>query len=458
MSEEKHVVIHVDDGDDPWLESLSKKLAASKNKPPYTSWTIFRVPSSIRESNESAYNPKLISIGPFHHGKHHLQAMEEHKWRYLHDLLARNESIILEDCINAVEELEPEARLCYAENIDDVGGNDFVEMLVLDGCFIIELFLKKKDELGDDPIRGNLWMLPLISQDLLLLENQVPFFVLQHLFKLVTKSDPCFLVDLAFEFFTPLLSRNNDIVSTKPINHLLNLFHTHLLPTPPSSTMRPIAKSSLTFHRSYIESSQSSPKSIPSATELQAAGVKFSKKEKARSFLDIKFNRGVMEIPPLSIYDTTNSLLRNFIAFEQCYPIIGSHFTSYAILMNFLINTAGDVDLLNQNKILEHMLGSDGEVALLFNRLCKGVTLDHENCYLQTLIKEVNDYSEDVWHSWRASLKRNYFSSPWAIISLVAAIIAFALTIIMTFITIYSYFRPSRVGSSSFFINGLFGL
>lgn len=454
MSEEKHVVVHVDD---LWPDALSKKLAASKNKPSNSSsWTIFRVPPTIYKSDETAYDPKIISIGPYHRGKHHVQAMEEHKWWYLRDFLARSNSIKLEDCINAIEKMEMEARLCYSNSTHDITSHDFVEMMVLDGCFMIELFLKQKEKVGDDPVWRNLWMLPLIGQDLLLLENQLPFFILQHLFRLVIKSDPCFLVDLAFEFFAYPLSKNKDVLSSKPIHHLLHLFHTHLLPTPPSATTRPVAKTLLSFHRSYFEStSQSSRKSIPSAIELQAAGVKFKKMKNARSFLDVKFNRGVMEIPPISIYESTNSMLRNFIAFEQCYPVIGSHFTTYAILMNFLINTSKDVDLLNESKIMDHALGSDGDVALLFNRLSKGVTVDHEICYLQSLFKEVNDYSEDVWHSWKASLKRNYFSSPWAFISFIAAIFAFLLTVAMTFFTIYSYYRPPRVGSSSFLINPL---
>ncbi|XXG79083.1 hypothetical protein AAC387_Pa09g0232 [Persea americana] len=456
MSEEKHLVVQVDD---VLLDSLSKKLSASKNKPSnYSSWTIFRVPPTIGKSDETAYEPKIISIGPYHRGKHHLQAMEENKRWYLHDFLARSNSIKLEDCLKAIGKMEMEARLCYSDSTDHISSNDFVEMMVLDGCFMIELFLKQKDKLWDDPVWRNLWMLPTIGQDLLLLENQLPFFVLQHLFRLVTKSDPRCLVDLAFGFFEHLLSKNNDILSSKPIHHLLHLFHTHLLPTPPSAITSPIAKNLLFFHRSYFELSQSSYKSIPSAVELQAAGVKFKKKENARNFLDVKFNRGVIEIPPISIYESTNSILRNFIAFEQCYPVIGSHFTTYAILMNFLIDTSEDVDLLNESKILDHSLGSDADVALLFNRLSKGVTMDHEICYLQSLFKEVNDYSEDVWHSWRASLKRNYFSSPWAIISLIAAIFAFLLTVAMTFFTIYSYFRPPRVGSSSFLINPLLSM
>jgi len=49
--------------------------------------SIFRVPDRLRRHNEKAFEPELVSIGPFHHGKEKLQAMEKIKLWYLHCLL-----------------------------------------------------------------------------------------------------------------------------------------------------------------------------------------------------------------------------------------------------------------------------------------------------------------------------------------------------------------------------------
>jgi hypothetical protein len=49
--------------------------------------SIFRVPDRLRRYNEKAFEPELVSIGPFHHGKEKLQAMEKIKLWYLHCLL-----------------------------------------------------------------------------------------------------------------------------------------------------------------------------------------------------------------------------------------------------------------------------------------------------------------------------------------------------------------------------------
>jgi len=78
-------------------------------------------------------------------------------------------------------------------------------MLVLDGCFIIELLLAKCR--GDeDPLIGNMLDRTLAEHDLLLLENQLPFFTLESLFSLVTPSSNFLsLVDLFIKFFIDYL-------------------------------------------------------------------------------------------------------------------------------------------------------------------------------------------------------------------------------------------------------------
>ena len=89
---------------------------------------------------------------------------------------------------------------------------------------------------------------------------------------------------------------------------------------------------------------------IPSVKELHQAGVKF-KPGSSKNLLDIKFNEGILEIPLLTVYDTTERLYRNILAFEMmhCYT---RYFNQYIIMMNYLVNTAKDAELLLQNKII----------------------------------------------------------------------------------------------------------
>jgi uncharacterized protein with von Willebrand factor type A (vWA) domain len=92
--------------------------------------------------NEEAYNPQVISIGPFHHGNKKLQMMENYEVRYLKTFIERAE-INLEDLKRAVKDLEESVRHCYAETIP-LNSDDFVTMIMTDASFITELFFRNR--------------------------------------------------------------------------------------------------------------------------------------------------------------------------------------------------------------------------------------------------------------------------------------------------------------------------
>ncbi|PQM32954.1 UPF0481 protein [Prunus yedoensis var. nudiflora] len=79
-------------------------------------------------------------------------------------------------------------------------------MMVVDGCFIVELFRKAADEVpigADDPVFNTTWMRSTLNKDLFLLENQLPWKVVDCLFhctkeKDKPKSNPQILLALKF--------------------------------------------------------------------------------------------------------------------------------------------------------------------------------------------------------------------------------------------------------------------
>ncbi|KAG2329455.1 hypothetical protein Bca52824_000635 [Brassica carinata] len=95
----------------------------------------------------------------------------------------------------------------------------------------------------------------------------------------------------------------------------------------------------------------------------------------------------------------TKSLFLNLIAFEQCHIDSRNDITSYIIFMDNLIDSPEDVSYLHYCGIIEHWLGSDSEVANLFNRLCEEVVFDTEDSYLSRLSVEVNRYYNQKWNA-----------------------------------------------------------
>jgi hypothetical protein len=127
---------------------------------------------------------------------------------------------------------------------------------------------------------------------------------------------------------------------------------------------------------------------LPSATSLAEARIKF-KMGISKSILDIKFIDGVLEIPPLVIHDTIETVFRNLISYEQCHPKYEARVTSYAMLLNNLIIIAKDMDILCENQIIINWLNHE-DAAQLFNKLYHNTFVKHY--YYTKLCEQVNFY------------------------------------------------------------------
>lgn len=365
-----------------------------------------------------------------------------------------------------MKELEERARACYEGSIA-LNSNEIVEMLVLDGCFILELFrgtAEGFEQLGyprNDPVFAMRGSMHSIQRDMIMIENQLPLFVLDRLWgiQLENPAQKGLVAKLALQFFDPLMPTDEPLTKTyrtrlessladtnafDPLSdqsglHCLDVFRRSLL------RQGPQAPAPKVWFKRWSHANRVADKRrqqlIHCVTELKEAGVKF-KKRKTDRFWDIKFENGVLKIPRILIHDGTRSLFLNLIAFEQCHLDCSNDITSYVIFMDNLIDSAEDVGYLHYCGIIENWLGSDAEVANLFNRLCQEVVFDINDSYLSRLSENVNRYTNHRWNTWRASLRHRYFSNPWAIISFVAAVVLLLLTLAQTFYGVYAYYKP----------------
>lgn len=403
-----------------------------------SSCCIFKVPQSLIDINGRCYQPHIVSVGPFHHGDPRLRMIEEHKWRFLGTLLKRTQQaakgLSLEDFLRAAQPLEAEARECYSATIH-FSGDEFIEMLVLDGCFVIELFRKFGGVVpfeADDPLLSMSWVYSFFLRDLIRLENQIPFFVLQCLFDLTRmpgeESGPS-LSNLTLKFFNNALQRSDEFVNkfqNPTPKHLLDLLRTSFIPD---------------GYEEPTQSKYTNTHVIQCISKLRRAGIRL-KPGSEESFLVIKFSRGVMEMPTITIDDFMSSFLLNCVAYEQCHRDCSKHMTTYATLLDCLINTAKDVEYLCDRNIIENYFGADAEVARFINNMGKDVSFDIDMCYLSELFNEVNHYYRNHWHVHWASFKYTYFNTPWSFISALAAFVLLALTVAQTLFTIIAYVRP----------------
>ncbi|XP_030446554.2 UPF0481 protein At3g47200-like [Syzygium oleosum] len=438
--------------------------------------SICRIPHYLQDGDEKAYVPQIVSLGPYHQGGEHLRLMEQHKLRCLHQILERSHH---EKCLylDSVKEVEQRARACYEGTIF-MSSDDFVQMMVLDGCFVIELFRgvdEGFEKLGypcNDPVFSK-WgsMLNIqIQRDMILLENQIPLFILDRLLSLQlgVPYQKGRVVKLALQFFSPLTQISGDMVKSDSSSdqcglHCLDVFWRSLLP----SGLYRVRTQGWRQNRQHL---------MRCVTVLREAGIKLCNRY-TNTLGDIKFNLedGILQIPRLGIHEGTRSLFLNLIAFERSHFDCSNDVTSYVIFMHNLIDSPEDVEYLRNRGIIDHCLGSDAEVADLFNRLCQGVAFDVSDSYLFRLSLDVKYYCDwgsplfhragrgrgvriamfcelvfrflahqlaRKWRAWVAVLKNKYFDNPWSIISLIAAFILLVLTFLQALYAVYGYYMP----------------
>ncbi|KAJ0111265.1 hypothetical protein Patl1_02997 [Pistacia atlantica] len=168
------------------------------------------------------------------------------------------------------------------------------------------------------------------------------------------------LIQLALKFFSNIFSSYPPSVAPNQsqdieIKHILDLLR-HLLLIPLSS--------------GKFEGEPTEWEPIPCATKMNKAGIKFTKAY-ADSILDINFKNGVLEIPPLSTQETTETILRNLISFEQSYPSYLPIVTSYVMFMGNLIDTEKDVEILSEHDIIDNWLYPE-DLKQFFKKLYHG--------------------------------------------------------------------------------------
>jgi hypothetical protein len=388
---------------------------------------IYKVPERLRELNEKAYTPRLVSIGPIHHCNDKLKAMEDHKRMYLQEFIARTK-VSVEGFIELIKEKETRLRNCYEET-NWFSSENFIKMILMDAVFVIMFLLKyncrKSTEFTGS--RDSIFYPPYkwfdVRVDICLLENQLPFFILEELCGLSTilgNSPKPTLIGLTHGFFSYewgswAVGEYLGGVDFSEVKHLVDF---------------------LTIYHRPTEQQQYEELEVltaPSVKELHQAGVKFVLSS-SKHLLDIKFdrNKGRLEFPRLQLDDRTEIIIRNMQAFEQCHGLTHGYVGDYIFLMGLFVSASKDVEMLVENRIIENWLPSNEEVVQLFYNLNKQNSVWSGTFLFKGLIKDLNAFCERPWNKWKANLKQNYFNTPWAAVSVSGAVILLILTVIQS--------------------------
>ncbi|XP_059428103.1 UPF0481 protein At3g47200-like [Corylus avellana] len=412
---------------------------------------IYKVPLKLEKNNDKHwYSPRIVSIGPYHYEEGDLN--RDYKYQFFGSFLSRTRAgkgIGIEDYLKKLLPLETKVRECYSENVKLESGTEFLEMIVLDASFILGLFYKFQDSgphETDEPLALLKWRLPYFCVDLLLLENQIPFFVLQELFDISKMPDDPSLSVLALQFFNNVMQRPKEVIERyddnpeNPPVHLLDLVRSSLIPNDP---MRPQKEEFMIpfFSRLRQKDNTTLTQFIPCIWKLRRSGISV-RPRKADSFLAVNFEYGVVEIPSIIIDDFMRYLLLNCVAFEQCHNSCSKHVTVYATFLCSLVDNPADVKYLRECGVIENY--DVDRVADFIHSMGRDLAIDIDDFYLSRVFNDVDKHYRNDFYVKFTSFMRRSFYTQWPFLSFLAAAVLLLLTIAQAYIAIIGYVHPKK--------------
>ena len=94
---------------------------------------------------------------------------------------------------------------------------------------------------------------------------------------------------------------------------------------------------------------------------------------------------------------------------------------------------------LRKAGILLNFLGSDEEVAQIFNGICTDLVPNPE--IYEDVKSKIQDYYNKKWKTWISEGLYTYFSSPWTVMAFLAALFAILATGIQTVYSVLAYYK-----------------
>uniref|UniRef100_A0A0E0LZJ6 Uncharacterized protein n=1 Tax=Oryza punctata TaxID=4537 RepID=A0A0E0LZJ6_ORYPU len=469
----------------------------------------------IERPNKSLDKPDVVLIGPYNNNP--LHPLEQEKKEMLNGLLPvdkQPKKEMLTKLLDGIARIEKEARDHYADRANRMQSKEFVEMLLLDGCYILAKFVLPHccpgghsvggvDGIGSPAGRhsgevasiqnggasgslletqstgtaasqrgstvegqstgtaasqsGNPMRSLAVPNVFYLLDNQIPFCVLDTIYSVLHKQSSSSMVvaNTLATHLGDLLQRLG--YSRKPVRnikpwHLLHLVYKHFELNDDNAGNSNISTNSVENAGTAGPNAAETVYRWRAATKYHEAGVKFKKQplgvatSSARSILDVKLDTDgqTLRIPSLTVDDNTCTMLRNLMTLERINPReLGGHITAYCLFMAQLACNAPDIELLVKKGIIVHALHTDKDVAERLAALCSSVIIDLDeptHNYLHRTRWDLERLYKNRGIKWIAMLRRNHCGNPWVLTALVVAFLGFASGIFQSVYTALTYY------------------
>uniref|UniRef100_A0ACD5ZFN1 Uncharacterized protein n=1 Tax=Avena sativa TaxID=4498 RepID=A0ACD5ZFN1_AVESA len=438
---------------------------------------IYRVPEMFLAADKGAYQPKFLSLGPYYRGDSATEEMrrnDEKKPGNLVYAFGRDGGPSVKEIkeyMKLIASIEADARSRYDRDVTmDMEWGAFCRMLLLDGFQLITLLESfgyeppapaaatapagtnqlangaaapgRNNNHNQEACTPRTGALSSTGHDLMMLENQIPFFVVQRIYGLRYDGDGGgrkTVAELAWRTIRSIMhgvpaASSHPPETPQEWQHLVHMCHVYLKPSYLKESLQGASDDYGRFRR---------------ATEYYEAGVKFrrlcNEDGSARPLLDVTFSNGVLRMAHHKVDEKTNYILRNVLAYEQRYftaAMSGAtgYVTAYVVFMSQLLGGPEDVALLSRRGVIEHHLGNDAQVCALFRGLAEGLVFDPSSKhYLNLVGANLWSHSRSRLNRWRAWVVRHRFGNPWLAAAWFFGAMAVLGTVVQTVVTLLQY-------------------
>ncbi|GMI84663.1 hypothetical protein like AT3G50150 [Hibiscus trionum] len=376
---------------------------------------------------KKCFEPRLVSLGPLHHGNPKFLRAEASKLQFAAFFALENRTTD-DNLFGKIKAEIEDLRKCYKpDDIQDYDDERLAWMLFIDGCAVL-CAVNCGMEGEFEKLNTKPDLLVFAQLDLFLLENQIPYRVLQILID--SAIDPQKWKKSLRDFIAQNLITNipGEHKSGTAVQdpdkedyaHLLEwLRAAHLIGNETKRESSMIGKMLLS-----CGDSRRHRKTFRSIKELTESGIHV-KPTQTINLKNIYFYckfLGKLMMPRLLMDDSTVSKFMNLVALETCRDFKNNFdITTYLCFLDSLIDTAEDVKELRVTGMLHNYLGSDEEVAELFNKMSRDLVPDQQG--YSDVVKDIHKYCNNPWTAALAHAYHTHFSSPWSILAFLGVII-----------------------------------
>ncbi|KAK4414945.1 hypothetical protein Salat_2601500 [Sesamum alatum] len=455
---------------------------------------VCRVPESFTQANPQAYAPQRVGMGPYHHFRPDLYAMQRKKLAAVTKFLNAEQLQNFQLVVEVLMQREPLLRACYDQYLD-LDPMTLAWIVAIDAVYLLQ-FMKNypgKTSGEDGASATQKPGMESLVGDILMLENQIPLVLLKEVGR-VLQISPCdgdnnalfeeyrafcckvsplevneqkwLLVDMGrghllhvlyvliinnskdqeFEFCKKLMSESVVVDNLKTCVDIavagglpgaaIAQQHLSFLGKVPWERILSLFKTGDPDEQNHLVEEID----IPSVSQLkEIADVTFELTP--GGIRDVKYDEAAKKfyLPVINLNSNSEVILRNLVAYEAAISTPGStlKFAEYVDLMCGIIDTPKDVEILRKAEIIKSDL-SDTETACIFNGMRK-TTGKNENgsTNIEKAIDTVNEQFDNITRVKVCRFIKKHVYTSWKFLTFLSTVLVLMLLTLQAFCEVY---------------------